>query len=227
MTTFCLLHGSGQGPAGWRLLTQELEKRGHRSLAPAFRTEEAVRGAAWHAGTIVDALEASDLDPAQVVCVAHSAAGIFLPLVAERWRPRRMVFLAALVPRPGVSIREQARDDPSMFNPAWLGADPKDDDAVREMVFHDCPPERLGWAMSTRIFFYAKEALREPGPLVRWPSVPSSYVVCSDDRTLTPEWQRGAARERLEVEPVEIPGGHCPHVSRPGELAGLLERISE
>jgi hypothetical protein len=31
-----------------------------------------------------------------------------------------------------------------------------------------------------------------------------------------------AARERLGVEPVELAAGHCPHVSRPAELAALL-----
>jgi hypothetical protein len=33
---------------------------------------------------------------------------------------------------------------------------------------------------------------------------------------------RQATRERLGIEPVEIDGGHFPHVSRPEELAGLL-----
>jgi len=43
--------------------------------------------------------------------------------------------------------------------------------------------------------------------------------------TITPAWQRRAARELLGVEPVELPGGHCPHVSQPEVLADLLEQI--
>jgi pimeloyl-ACP methyl ester carboxylesterase len=39
------------------------------------------------------------------------------------------------------------------------------------------------------------------------------------------EWQRKAARDLLGVEPVELPGGHCPHVSRPDALADALVRI--
>jgi hypothetical protein len=46
---------------------------------------------------------------------------MYLPQIAERWSSRRMMFLAAIVPRPSVSIIEQYRTDPSTFNPAWIG----------------------------------------------------------------------------------------------------------
>lgn len=36
MTAYCLIHGSGQGPEGWKLLVHELEQRGHSVLTPAF-----------------------------------------------------------------------------------------------------------------------------------------------------------------------------------------------
>jgi hypothetical protein len=226
MTTFCLIHGSGQGPEGWRLLKDELERRGHRVLAPAFDMSARDQGAAWHADTLVATLRGSGHDPTDAVCVAHSASGMYLPLVAERWPPRRMVFLAALIPRPGISVIEQHRADPSMFNPAWIGKDPRADEVALEFVYHDCPPGRLAWALSTRVFFYAKRALEEPCPLEKWPDVPATYIACADDRTIAPAWQRRAAREWLGVEAVELPGGHCPHVSRPEALADVLEGIA-
>jgi pimeloyl-ACP methyl ester carboxylesterase len=225
MTAYCLIHGSGQGPDGWKLLVRELEQRGHRVLTPAFQVSRTDEGLAWHADTIVQALNRSGLYPADVVCVAHSASGMYLPLIAERWSPRRMVFLAAVVPQPSVSIVEQFRADPSMFNPAWVGQNPLDDKVALDFVYHDCPPDRLDWAFSTRLVFYTKCALEEPCPLRAWPSVPSAYIVCSDDRTITPGWQRKAARELLGVEPVELPGGHCPHVNRPEALTEALERM--
>ena len=112
-----------------------------------------------------------------------------------------------------------------MFNPAWVGKNPTDPDAAIEFVFHDCPPERLEWALSTRIMFYARQAMVEPCPLTTWPTVPAAYIVCAEDRTITPEWQRKAAREWLQVEPLELPGGHAPNVRRPEELVDALERI--
>jgi pimeloyl-ACP methyl ester carboxylesterase len=47
--------------------------------------------------------------------------------------------------------------------------------------------------------------------------------VCAQDRFLPPALQRRLARERLGVEPVEVDGGHCVALSRPRELADLLE----
>jgi pimeloyl-ACP methyl ester carboxylesterase len=225
MTAYCLIHGSGQGPDGWKLLVDELERRDHRVITPAFQVNKTDEGLAWHADTIVRALDRSELTPADVICVAHSASGMYLPLIAERWSPRRMIFLTAVVPRPGVSFIEQFHADPSMFNPAWVGQNPLEDKVALDFVFHDCPPDRLDWAMSTRIMFYAKHAIAEPCPLRAWPAVPSAYIVCAGDRTITPAWQRKAARELLGVEPVELPGGHCPHVSRPEALADVLEQM--
>lgn len=46
----------------------------------------------------------------------------------------------------------------------------------------------------------------------------------AEDRTLTPGWMRRAARERPGTDPVEVPGGHCPHVSRPEQVADILDR---
>jgi pimeloyl-ACP methyl ester carboxylesterase len=122
---------------------------------------------------------------------------------------------------------DQFRDDSSMFNPAWIGKNTMEDNVALEFVFHDCPPERLEWALSTRVWFYAKRAMEEPCPLRAWPAVPTTYIVCAADRTITPAWQRRAARDWLGVEPVELLSGHCPNVSQPELLADVLDKISE
>ncbi|HEY6802867.1 MAG TPA: alpha/beta hydrolase [Pyrinomonadaceae bacterium] len=225
MTTYCLIHGSGQGPAGWQLLVDQLQQRGHRVLTPGFQIDKIEEGATFHASTIVASLNVSGENPKDVVCVGHSASGMYLPLIAEMYQPRQMIFLAALIPIPGVSMFEQAQIQP-IFNPAWSGKDPGDEEAALEFVFHDCPPERLEWALSTRICFYAKQTIIEPCPLNTWPDVKAGYIACADDRTITPEWQMKAAHERLSVEPIVLPGGHAPQVSRPLELADALESLT-
>lgn len=226
MTIFCLIHSSGQGPGGWRLLTEELAARGHDTITPAFHVSETDKGAEWHAQALVEELRQTEHRPSDVVCVAHSAGGMFLPVLASIWPPRQMIFLAALVPRPGISIIDQLQGDPSMVNPAWAGKDPMKDGVALEFLYHDCQPDRIEWALSTRVDFYAKRAMEEPCPLVAWPSIPSAYIVCRDDRTISPHWQRVAAREWLGVEPLELPGGHCPNVSRPDALAAILEKCT-
>jgi ubiquinone/menaquinone biosynthesis C-methylase UbiE len=84
-------------------------------------------------------------------------------------------------------------------------------------VFNLCPDKPGVLAEAFRVLRPALES---------WPDVPSSYIVCADDRTATPAWARRAARERLGVETVEIPGGHCPMLSRPTRLAALLDQCA-
>jgi hypothetical protein len=75
-------------------------------------------------------------------------------------------------------------------------------------AFHDCDLETLRWATTTMRLFYPEAAYAEP-PSAR-PTVPSTFVLPRHDRTLRPEWMRTVARERLEVEPIEVDGGHFP-----------------
>ena len=107
-----------------------------------------------------------------------------------------------------------------------IGKNPMVDDVALAFPYHDCPPERIDWVMSTRIDFYAKRAMEEPCPLVTWPLIPSSYLLCSGDRTINPAWRRKASREWLGVDAIELPCGHCSNVSRPEVLAEALERCS-
>jgi pimeloyl-ACP methyl ester carboxylesterase len=44
---------------------------------------------------------------------------------------------------------------------------------------------------------------------------------------VNPSWSRRAARERLGVEPVEIPTGHFPMITHPQLLADALARLAE
>jgi pimeloyl-ACP methyl ester carboxylesterase len=152
---------------------------------------------------------------------------LFLPIVATLVPTALMVFLAAAIPVPGMSFLNQLGVDPTaMLNPDWLGRNPaEDDDAALKFLFHDCPAEVAAWALTTRVKWNPEKLYEEPCPLPSWPDIPSVYVMCTEDRTIRPEWSRWAAREHLNVEAVEIPGGHCPHISRPRELAALLTSL--
>jgi hypothetical protein len=62
----------------------------------------------------------------------------------------------------------------------------------------------------------------ETNPLKALPSVERKYIVCTDDRIISPTWSRYAARKRLGVDAIELASGHCPHLSRPDLLASVL-----
>ena len=132
-----------------------------------------------------------------------------------------MVFVAGLLPVPGKSFRDQQADEPDILFP-YRGGRP----GLRDRFFGHCSPDDADWAME-RIRDQALKPFTEVTPLRSWPDVPSSYVLCTDDRACNPDWSRRAVRERLGVEPIELDGSdHSPFLSRPAELASLLVRLA-
>jgi pimeloyl-ACP methyl ester carboxylesterase len=223
MATFVLVHGSTHSARAWDLVKAELAQRQHTVITPELPADEPDANATRYADVIVASIPTTEPS----IVVAHSAAGWFLPLVAARRPVRRMVFLAAVVPRIGMSFLEQLQAEPEMINPEWVGKDPQIEAVANQFLLHDCPPDRLAWAHATIRVIHAKHVMTERYPLARWPDTPASYIVCARDRTIRPEWSRKIAKARLGANPIELPGGHCPYISRPDELAQILLKISD
>jgi pimeloyl-ACP methyl ester carboxylesterase len=222
MSLFCLVHGSTQDPSGWNLLVPELQRLGHETILVDLPIDQPDASATVYANRIADSIASDD-----AIVVAHSASGLFLPLVPAKHPVARIVFLAAVIPQIGKSLIDQVHSEPDMMNPDWRGKNPiEDDKAAMEFLFHDCEPRVASWAMTTRRLMMARQAMLEICPLNQWPPVQCSSIVCTADRTIQPAWSRRVARERLGLEPVELDGGHCPHVSRPVALAKVLHQIS-
>ncbi|WP_409495799.1 alpha/beta fold hydrolase [Amycolatopsis sp. cmx-11-12] len=211
---FVLVHGTTQSPAGWDRVAKLLTAAGHRAIAVDLLTPEElpVEGYAQHAR--------DQYDGERPVVVAHSGSGVLLPAIAEALGARAMVWVAAYIPdfAGGRSLRDEAR---TFLEPDWIGVDPTADPAkASEFLFHDCDPETEHRALDTlRLFNPAVLAAHPSGPA---PEIPSTVIVPTRDRTLRPDWMRRAARERLGVTAIEIDAGHCPYVSRPAEVAGIL-----
>jgi pimeloyl-ACP methyl ester carboxylesterase len=55
-----------------------------------------------------------------------------------------------------------------------------------------------------------------------WKSTPSWYLVCSEDRAITPELQRHMAK-RIGASVVEIKASHVPFLSQPEAVTNLIE----
>jgi len=223
VSLFCLVHGSTQNASCWDLLIHELAQAGHQCVRMDLPRDTPEASATRYAQIIADAIPA-DRDDA--IVVAHSASGLFLPLVPHVRKVRRIVFLAAVIPDIGKSLSDQVKEDKGIFNPEWLGKDPtKDTQIAREFLFHDCSPAASQWALERMSLTFARQAILEVTPLTEWPKVTTASVVCREDRAIQPDWSRRTARERLHVEPIELAGGHCPYISRPADLAQILASV--
>jgi pimeloyl-ACP methyl ester carboxylesterase len=228
MAVFALVHGSWHGAWCWDLLTPHLADAGHRVVAVDLPCDD------WSVhlcdtATIVDeAIGATDDD---VVVVGHSLGGITIPLVADRRPVRRLVYLCGLIPRPGRSLDDVlASEAAEMFDSTYAdlprirhadGSASLDPEAAKTVYFHDCTDEVAEWAV-TRLRRQVWTTGRDRSPLEEWPDVESQYIVCTADRALRPEWSRRRAHDWLGVEPLELPGGHSPMLSRPADLARVL-----
>jgi len=229
MTTFALLHGGCHGGWCWERTIPHLEQLGHRAVAPDLPEDDPSKGAADWADVVVDALAGED----DVVVVGHSFGGLAVPVVASQRPVRRMVFLAAMVPMPGMTYAEY------LATPEGAGAItmPMDrlhyDDrgrstvpevVAREIFFPDCDEEDVVRAIP-RLVPGAPTPFAEHCPVERWPDVPSTYILMTEDRAVSPEWSRRVSRTRLGGDPVELPGGHSPFYSRPALLAETLASL--
>jgi pimeloyl-ACP methyl ester carboxylesterase len=146
---------------------------------------------------------------------------------------RRLVYLCGLIPRPGRPLADVFSEDPPVFVPGFGESNVSDAEgrtswpdreAAIEQLFGDAPRE-LAEAAVARLRGQARAPSRERCPLTYLPGVPVTYVLCREDRVVSPDWSRHVARGWLGVEPLELPGGHAPFLTRPAELADLLDSL--
>ena len=223
MTHFVLVHGTTQSPAGWDRLAAELRGHGHGVTTidlPGDRPEWAPADYAQHA-----AAQAGNAGECPVV-VAHSGAGTLLPAIAETVGAATAVWLAAYVPdlTGGTSMLDDIKTQrDAMFHPDWLGMDPNSHPRLAlRFLFHDCDRPTQQWALGTLRPFSPGPAVYRHSPAPLPADIARAAIVPASDCTLRSGWMRQAARQRLGIEPVPINTGHCPHVSRPRELADIL-----
>lgn len=227
MALFAVVHGSMAGPAAYTRLAEELGRRSHRALLVALPVDQPELTGTDYARLVagqLDTVLADDRDADEsVVVVAHSASGLLLPLVPAFRPVAHLVYLAAGVPQPGMTLDEQLAADPDMLNPAWVGVDPfQDPQAARRFLLHDCDQATARWAIATQTPWYPEGLYSERCPLAGFPPIRSTSIICAADRVIQPAWSRRVATDRLHAQVVELPGGHCPHVSRPALLAEAL-----
>lgn len=224
-----LVHGAYHGAWCWELLVPELERYGHRVTAVDLPISDPSAGAERYASVVVEATAGLD----KPMVVGHSMGGLVIPIVAAQRPVRRLVFLAAFLPIPGRSMNAQRQAEPidGLVAPTTAEWTDLGDDVwsigprtATEIFFHDAPADVAAWAVA-RLRPQCYRVMSEPSPLVEWPRVPAEYVVCRDDRAANPAWGRQAARERLGVEAVEIDGAHSPFLTRPAELAAILDSL--
>jgi hypothetical protein len=211
VTTFAFIHGAGDVGWYWHRVEAELRARAYETIAPDLPIEDDAAGLSAYAEVVVEAIGGRS----DAVVVAQSFGGYVAPIVADRIEARLIVLVAGMIPSPGESAEE-------MFaNTGWR-PEPRDDDSTLAIFYHDVPRELAEEAMRRGGRRQSETPGAEPWPLAGWPTIPTRFVLCRQDRFFPAAWLRRVVRDRLSIAPDEIESGHCPALSRPRELAERL-----
>ncbi|MBL7258713.1 alpha/beta fold hydrolase [Paractinoplanes lichenicola] len=210
MATFVLIHGAGDVGWYWHLVEAELRGRGHETIAPDLPCDDDAAGLPEYADAVVRAI--GDRTEGLVV-VGQSLGGFTAPIVCHRVPAELLVLVAPMIPAPGEAVTDYW---------AATGYDHETTGDTIDVFYQDVPSALAAEAVE-RGKPQSEARLGEPSPLTKWPDVPTRVIICRDDRIFPPPYLRRVARERLGITPDELDGGHTPALSRPRELAALLE----
>jgi pimeloyl-ACP methyl ester carboxylesterase len=227
MALFALVHGSMHGAWCWRDLIPELERRGHRAVAPDLPCDDVAAGLSEYA----DAVEASlaELPGSEApVLVGHSLGSRTIPVVASRRPVARMIFLCSVPTGAGAVDAEAfagmvtAEYAEAVFHERGDGARRIDADAARRVFFGACDEATAAGAVA-RLRWQGSRPLAEPAPFASWPETSLDIILARDDRAVRFEWAAKEAERWLAGRALRVlPGDHSPFLSCPARLADLL-----
>ncbi|MHA3701036.1 alpha/beta hydrolase [Jatrophihabitans sp. YIM 134969] len=223
------VHGAcvRDGAWWWGPTGNLLQQRGIVSVTPALPScgETGVApgasgpGLAEDVAVVREVLLGSD-EP--TVVVGHSYGGtVMTEAAAGVGTVRHLVYVSSYLLEVGQSQSEFG--DGSV--PPFLDVDPAAGTfGVRpgllvETFLQDCPPDVQAGA-SEHLARQNLAVLGTPVGAAAWHDVPTTYVVCGDDRGTPAAAQREFARRADRV--VEFPTGHHPFLSQPAAVRDLL-----
>ena len=221
--TIVLVHGAWHGAWCWQRVVPLLTGRKIPVIAVELpsvgaapddvvgldRDAEAVRAAIDEAG-------------GPVLLCGHSYGGMVISQASYR-EPRvsKLVYLCAFVPESEESLTAIGG---GRLAP-WIqlldgGLTRPDPEQAAGLFYGDCNATTQKWAIG-KIRPQCGASFSDPVSHPGWKGIRSTYVVCSADRAMPPDWQRNLFAPRLNSV-VELNSGHSPFLSQPAALADVL-----
>jgi len=226
--TVVLVHGAWADASGWSQVTERLQEDGYRVLAPANPLRSLDGDAAY-----LQSILAQETGP--FVLVGHSYGGaVITNAAAGDPDVEALVYVNAFVPDTGEDILHLAGEDSLVPGSIQFkgyppfGATDVDiyikPESFRETLAGDLSKKHAAvLAVTQRPLALA--AASAPTTATAWKTIPSWYLLGTEDRTITPAAQRRMA-ERAGAAIEEVEAAHLSLISRPGKVAGVIEEAA-
>jgi pimeloyl-ACP methyl ester carboxylesterase len=215
--TFVLVHGAWHGAWCWDEIVPVLEAAGHgvEAVEMPFTSPD---------DDVAEVTATLDRTEGRKVLVGHSYGGQVISEAASgRSDVARLVYVCAFAPdreETLVSLMASAPDTPlAGANKLEGDALVVEPDRVVEAFYAMSPPALAKSAIARLRPFRVLPPLSERR-VPAWKSIPSTYVVCSEDQAIHPDLQRRMAERCTSTETLAT--DHSPFFSAPEDLARIL-----
>lgn len=224
--TAVFVHGGWHDAWSWHRVRELLDARGIPSVALDLPMTTLDRDAS----VLSAALAGLEGD---AIVIAHSWGGSVATLGASGApNVRRLIYIAAVLteagrpslsPPPAVPVKGRETLRPK----AIIETDTTtiiDREVSLAAFYHDVEPSLARQAASRlRPFQKTGYAVIETDAVAAWRRIPTTYVVCAEDRMIHPDTQREMAAA-AGAEVLEWRSSHSPFLSHPGLVADLVAR---
>lgn len=226
-TGFLLLHGAGLGAWIWKDVISGIHAPYVAADFPYRTGTQAERNALTfddYVQAVMD--QAATLQTAKVVVVAHSLSGTVALKVAAQLGERLAGFIAvgAAIPKNGGSYMS-CLPAPQRFIVGMVmklaGTQPPAS-AIKKGLCNDVP-EELADAVVAAYAAESRTVYTTPVE-AESPAVPKLYVLLTKDKEFGISLERTMARN-LGADTIELAAGHMPMLSKPAELAAILNQF--
>lgn len=226
--TVVLVHGAFADSSGWSAVGTALQAEGY----PVIAFSNPLRGVEYDSNYLRDFLGTIE---GPVVLVGHSYGGALITNAAtDNPNVKSLVYIAAFALDEGESVQAanalgggQTDIANHLIVRPFPGAtegngDAYIDPAVFPRLFaQDLPKDEARYlAASQRPAALA--TLATPSGVPAWKTIPSWYMVASNDRIIPPEAERAMAA-RAKATTVEVKSSHVPMLSRPDAVISLIK----
>jgi pimeloyl-ACP methyl ester carboxylesterase len=167
-------------------------------------------------------------DGGPAILVAHSYGGMVASEAGEHPAVQALVYISSFLPAAGEDLATVSRGpDPVPVIPHEDGSvsvDARDRVAFDARFLHDVTDAELVRGAHEHLCPQSGAVFGTATTKAAWERLPSTYLVCAEERSTDPDLQRAQAARANAVH--ELPAGHFPFLSRPDLVAGHIQAVA-